>query len=49
MQQAQTGYKVKVYRNTYDENNKLIKQELISDDYYKPVQGIVKVGTKKSN
>ncbi|NLM34786.1 MAG: hypothetical protein GX206_05045 [Clostridiales bacterium] len=49
VQQAQTGYKVKVYRNTYDENNKLIKQELISDDYYKPVQGIVKVGTKKSN
>lgn len=49
VQQAQTGYKVKVYRNTYDENNKLIKQELISNDYYKPVEGIVKVGTKKIN
>ena len=49
VQKAQTGYKVKVYLNTYDENNKLIKQELISDDYYRPIQGIVKVGTKKIN
>lgn len=49
VQQAQTGYKVKVYRNAYDENNKLIKQELISDDYYRPIQGVIKVGTKKAN
>ncbi|WP_163192061.1 VanW family protein [Clostridium thermarum] len=46
VQKAQTGIKVRVYRNTY-ENGKLIKQDLISDDYYRPVEGIVKVGTKK--
>ena len=28
VQKTQTGYKVKVYLNTYDENNKLIKQGL---------------------
>lgn len=46
VQKAHDGIKVKVYRNTY-ENGKLVKQDLISDDYYRPVQGIVKVGTKK--
>jgi vancomycin resistance protein YoaR len=46
VQKAQTGIKVKVYRNTY-EKGKLVKQNLISDDYYRPVEGIVKVGTKK--
>ena len=46
VQKAQNGIKVKVYRHTY-ENGKLIKQDLISDDYYRPVQGVVKVGTKK--
>ena len=26
---------------------KLINKELISNDFYKPIQGIIKVGTKK--
>ncbi|NLZ47208.1 MAG: hypothetical protein GX895_00200 [Clostridiales bacterium] len=43
-----TGYKVKVYRNTY-ENGKLINTELISNDYYYPVDGQVLRGTKKAN
>ncbi|WP_315120995.1 VanW family protein [uncultured Clostridium sp.] len=46
VQKAYTGYKVKVYRNIY-ENEVLIKQELVSDDFYRPVEGLIKVGTKK--
>lgn len=46
IQPAHTGYKVKVYRNIY-ENGNLVKKELISDDFYRPVNGIVKKGTKK--
>ncbi|WP_246582869.1 VanW family protein [Clostridium mobile] len=47
VQKAYTGYKVKVYRNIY-ENETLVKQELVSDDFYRPVEGLVKVGTKKN-
>lgn len=46
IQPAHTGYKVKVYRNIY-ENGNLVKKELVSDDFYRPVNGIVKKGTKK--
>lgn len=41
------GYKVKVYRNTF-ENGKLINTELISNDYYKAVDGEVSRGLKKT-
>jgi vancomycin resistance protein YoaR len=41
-----TGYKLKVYRKTY-ENGKLIKTELISRDTYKVVNGEIIRGTKK--
>jgi len=44
---AYQGYKVKTYRRTI-ENGAIISTELISNDYYKEVDGIVKVGTKKS-
>lgn len=47
VQKAYTGYKVRVYKNTY-ENGKLIDKELISNDFYRPVNGLIKVGTKKS-
>jgi len=47
VQKAYTGYKVKVYKNTY-ENGKLVNTELISNDFYRPVNGLIKVGTKKS-
>lgn len=45
-QTAYTGYKVKVYKRKY-ENGVYVGQELVSDDYYLPVDGIVKNGTKK--
>lgn len=41
-----TGYRVKVYRNVY-ENGKLVNQELVSNDYYVPINGVIKRGTKK--
>lgn len=37
------GRKVVVYRETYDENNKLLEREKISEDTYQPVRGIIKV------
>lgn len=37
------GYKVKTYRLVY-ENKKLIKRELISEDFYKPQKYILKIG-----
>ncbi|WP_032122236.1 VanW family protein [Clostridium amazonitimonense] len=40
------GSKVKVYRKTY-ENNVLIDTEFLSNDVYKAIDGIVRVGTKK--
>ncbi|WP_125153419.1 VanW family protein [Clostridium rectalis] len=46
IQNAYTGYKVRVYKNTL-ENGKIINQELISDDFYRPVEGLAKVGAKK--
>ncbi|WP_055666870.1 VanW family protein [Desnuesiella massiliensis] len=44
---AVNGYKVKVYRKTY-EGEKLISTETLSNDYYLPVEGIIKKGTKKA-
>ena len=40
---AVTGQKVVVYRETYDQNNKLIEREKISEDTYLPVRGIIRV------
>ena len=39
------GYWVKTVRNTY-EDGELIDSEIISDDYYLPVNGIIKKGTR---
>jgi G5 domain. len=47
-QKGSNGYRVKVYKNTY-EGGKLISNELLYKDYYKPVQAIIKVGTKKAS
>jgi vancomycin resistance protein YoaR len=41
------GYRVKVYRKTF-EAGKLISTELISNDYYMPVNGEIARGTKKN-
>ncbi|MGE5328728.1 MAG: VanW family protein [Deltaproteobacteria bacterium] len=38
------GYKVAVFRNIYINNN-LLKRELISSDVYRPIRGIIRVGT----
>lgn len=43
---AVNGYKVKVYRKTY-ENGNLINTEFISNDTYQPMEGVVRRGTKK--
>lgn len=43
---ASNGYKAKVYRKTF-ENRKLINTELISNDYYTPVNGEIIRGIKK--
>jgi vancomycin resistance protein YoaR len=40
------GYKVNTYRLIY-ENNKLVKREFLYTDIYKPVDGVIKRGTKK--
>lgn len=46
VKKAAAGYKVKTYRKTY-ENGKLVNTELISSDYYRPVNGEIIRGTKK--
>lgn len=46
VQKAYVGYKVKVYLVTY-ENGKEIKKDFLYEDYYKPVDGLIKKGTKK--
>lgn len=45
VKKAANGYRVKVYRKTY-ENEKLINTELISNDYYGPINGETIRGTK---
>lgn len=40
---AVKGRKVVVYRETYDENNKLIEREKVSEDIYKAVRGVIRV------
>ncbi len=42
---AHDGYKVKVYRDYY-ENEVLVKSELISSDFYRPQQGVVLMGSE---
>lgn len=45
MQESCGGYDVKITRDTYD-NDKLVKSEIISDDEYPAVPGIIKLGTR---
>jgi len=40
------GFKVKLFRETY-ENGKLTNTEVISNDTFKVINGVVKIGTKK--
>jgi len=44
-QPAHTGYKVRVYRAVY-KDGKLVNKETVSNDNFKVINGIVKVGTK---
>lgn len=46
VKQARSGYRVRAYKNIY-ENGKLIGREQISNDYYIPINGVIKRGTKK--
>ncbi len=43
VQKPKNGYRAVLYREVYDENNKLILKEKISDDIYKPLKAQVKV------
>ncbi|EJO5347981.1 VanW family protein [Clostridium botulinum] len=45
-QKAHVGYKVKVYKSTV-ENGSVVKKELLYTDFYRPVDKIIKRGTKK--
>lgn len=45
IQNSYNGFKVKVIRNSYD-NGSMISSEVISNDYYSPVNGVIKVGAK---
>ena len=38
------GLRVAVYRETYDDNYKLLEREKISEDLYRPVKGRIRVG-----
>jgi vancomycin resistance protein YoaR len=44
--ESKTGYKVNVYKVSYD-NGLVIKKELLHNDYYKPVDGVIIVGSKE--
>jgi vancomycin resistance protein YoaR len=41
-----TGYKVKVTKTT-TQNGTILSQDVIADDYYEPVEGLIKRGIKK--
>lgn len=47
IQNAYKGFKVKVIRNTY-ENGNMTGSEIISNDFYTPVNGIIKIGNKSN-
>lgn len=47
IQNAYKGFKVKVIRNTY-ENGNMIGSEVISNDYYTPVNGVIRIGSKSN-
>ncbi|MDQ2085991.1 VanW family protein [Herbivorax sp. ANBcel31] len=38
------GLRVAVYRETYDDKYKLLEREKISEDYYRPVKGRIRIG-----
>ncbi|MPN00334.1 hypothetical protein SDC9_147528 [bioreactor metagenome] len=46
---ARKGYKVEVYKNTYDKDGNLLNSEKIYTDTYKAVQGITSVGINVYN
>ncbi|WP_069649113.1 VanW family protein [Caloranaerobacter ferrireducens] len=48
LQRGRYGYKVKTYKEVY-ENGRKIKTEIISSDYYKPRKEIVKVGPEQKD
>ncbi|KPU27087.1 VanW family protein [Caloranaerobacter sp. TR13] len=48
LQKGRYGYKVKTYKEVY-ENGRKIKTEIISSDYYKPRKEIVKIGPEQKD
>ena len=45
VQQPQAGHKVRVHEKTI-QSGKVINDEIISNDYYLPINGIIENGTK---
>lgn len=45
VKKPKNGIKAALYRETYSEENVLLEKELISNDYYKPVRGQVKINS----
>lgn len=48
IKQGRNGHRVRTYRNIH-ENGKLIEKELVTTDYYVPINGVIKRGTKKAS
>lgn len=46
VQSPMIGYKVKAFKDTI-QNGKIIKHQLISDDHYKVMNGVLRIGIKK--
>lgn len=46
VQAPSTGYKVKITKKT-TQNGAVIGEDVVADDYYKPVDAVIKRGTKK--
>jgi vancomycin resistance protein YoaR len=43
------GYGVRIFRVFYDRNGQLIKEELVSRDYYQPLNKLIHMGPPKEN
>lgn len=46
VRKARNGVRAVLYRDTYSVDNVLLDREKISEDYYKPVKGLIKVNSK---
>jgi Uncharacterized vancomycin resistance protein len=45
VRKPKNGIRVILYRDTYSENNVFLEREKISEDYYKPIRGLIKINS----